>query len=63
VHYIFAAVYGRHVYTLFSILAATFVLLIIVNSFITIALTYFQLAVEDYRWWWRSFFSGASTGG
>ena len=29
-----------------------------VAAFITIALTYFQLAVEDYRWWWRAFLSG-----
>jgi hypothetical protein len=27
-----------------------------------VALTYFQLVVEDYRWWWRSIFSGGSTG-
>ena len=31
-------------------------------GFITIALTYFQLAVEDHRWWWRSFLCGGSTG-
>tara|TARA_B110000208_G_scaffold169229_1_gene209939 strand:- start:331 stop:633 length:303 start_codon:yes stop_codon:yes gene_type:complete len=37
-------------------------MLIIVTSFITIALTYFQLAIEDYRWWWRSFITGGSTG-
>ena len=27
-----------------------------------VALTYFQLAVEDWRWWWRSFMCGGSTG-
>jgi len=37
-------------------------MLIIVTAFITVALTYFQLASEDYHWWWRSFASGASTG-
>ena len=37
-------------------------MLVIVTSFITIALTYFQLAIEDHRWWWRSLFSGGSTG-
>ena len=26
------------------------------------ALIYFQLGREDHRWWWRSFFSGGSTG-
>jgi len=61
-HYIFAAVWGHRVYTLFGILSLAFIMLIIVTAFITIALTYFQLVSEDYHWWWRSFFSGASTG-
>jgi len=38
------------VYTIYSILSLVFVILIIVTAFITIALTYFQLAVEDHRW-------------
>ena len=50
-HYIFASVWGRKVYTLFGILFLAFVLLFIVTSFVVIALTYFQLAVEDYRWY------------
>ena len=37
-------------------------MLVIVTAFITIALTYFQLAIEDHRWWWRALFSGGSTG-
>lgn len=49
-------------YTIYSILSLVFVILIIVTAFITIALTYFQLAVEDHRWWWRSFLCGGSTG-
>jgi len=61
-HYIFAAVWGHHVYTFFGILSLAFLMLIIVTSFITVSLTYFQLALEDYRWWWRAFFSGGSTG-
>jgi hypothetical protein len=60
-HHIFSSVWGHKLYTLFGILFLAMVLLIIVTSFITIALTYFQLAIEDHRWWWRSFFSGGST--
>ena len=41
-------------YTLYGILSIVFVILLIVTSFITIALTYFQLAAEDHRWWWRA---------
>ena len=32
------------------------------TAFVAVALTYFQLAAEDHRWWWRSFACGASTG-
>eukprot|EP00958_Prasinococcus_capsulatus_P021372 scaffold2900_cov330-Prasinococcus_capsulatus_cf.AAC.5 len=61
-YYIFASVWGHKVYTIYSILFIVFVILVIVTAFITIALTYFQLAVEDHRWWWRSFVCGGSTG-
>ena len=50
------------VYTIYSILFIVFIILIIVTAFITVALTYFQLAVEDHAWWWRSFLCGGSTG-
>lgn len=57
-HYIFASVWGHKLYTLYGVLALAVVLLLLVTAFITIALTYFQLAIEDHRWWWRSFCSG-----
>ena len=61
-HYIFASMWGHRVYTLFGILFISLTLLTLVSSFITIAMTYFQLAIEDHRWWWRSLISGGSTG-
>lgn len=60
-HHIFSSVWGHKLYTLFGILFLAVFLLVLVTSFITIALTYFQLAIEDHRWYWRSFFSGGST--
>lgn len=48
-HYIFAAIWGHKIYTLFGILFIAFGLLVVVTSFITIALLYFQLAKEDHR--------------
>eukprot|EP00002_Diphylleia_rotans_P005416 TRINITY_DN14542_c0_g1_i1.p1 TRINITY_DN14542_c0_g1~~TRINITY_DN14542_c0_g1_i1.p1 ORF type:complete len:594 (+),score=123.19 TRINITY_DN14542_c0_g1_i1:59-1840(+) len=60
-YYIFASVWGHKPYTLYGILALVFLILLIVTACITVALTYFQLAMEDYRWWWRSFFCGGST--
>lgn len=61
-HYIFASVWGQRVYTLFEILALAFVMLLMVTSTLSVALTYFQLVGEDYNWWWRSFINGAATG-
>jgi hypothetical protein len=61
-HYIFASLWGHKIYTLFGILFLAFIMLIIVTAFITVSLAYFQLAREDYRWWWRSLICGGSTG-
>jgi hypothetical protein len=52
-YYIFASIWGHKIYTIYSILFIVFIILVIVTSFITIALTYFQLAAEDHEWWWR----------
>jgi hypothetical protein len=61
-YYVFASVWGHKVYTIYSILFIVFIILVVVTAFITVALTYFQLTVEDHRWWWRSVFCGGSTG-
>uniref|UniRef100_A0A7S0N4S3 Transmembrane 9 superfamily member n=1 Tax=Cryptomonas curvata TaxID=233186 RepID=A0A7S0N4S3_9CRYP len=61
-YYVFASVWGHQLYSLYGILMLVFLILIIVTSFITIALTYFQVAIEDHHWWWRSIFSGGCTG-
>ena len=55
--------WGHKLYTLYGILLIVFAILVIVTSFITIALTYFQLSVEDYRWWWRSIMNGGYVAG
>ncbi|KAI8538611.1 hypothetical protein RHMOL_Rhmol09G0117600 [Rhododendron molle] len=61
-YYIFASMWGHRIYTIYSILFIVFIILLIVTAFITVALTYFQLAAEDHGWWWRSFLCGGSTG-
>jgi len=61
-NYIFASMWGHQIYTLFGILFLAFSLLLIVTSFISITLLYFQLAREDHRWWWVTFFNGGAVG-
>eukprot|EP00051_Salpingoeca_urceolata_P001614 m.42431 g.42431 ORF g.42431 m.42431 type:complete len:600 (+) comp11544_c0_seq1:4586-6385(+) len=61
-YYIFATVWGRDHYTLYGILMMVFLVLLAVTVCISVSLTYFQLSSEDYRWWWRSYFTCAATG-
>ena len=53
-YYIFATVWGREQYTLYGILLIVYAILISVTACMSVALVYFQLSAEDYRWWWRS---------
>lgn len=53
-YYVFLTLWGRHLYTLYGILSCVFVILLIVTACVSITMTYFQLSMEDYRWWWPS---------
>lgn len=61
-YYIFSTLWGRDQYTLYGILTIVFFILLSVTACISISLTYFQLAAEDYRWWWRSVITSGSAG-
>lgn len=61
-YYLYATWFGREPYTLYAILCLMFVILLSVCACCGIALTYFQLAAEDHRWWWRSIIQTGSTG-
>jgi hypothetical protein len=55
-------VWGHGVYTVFGILLLAFVLLLLVTATLAVALVYFQLSVENHRWWWRTFGAAATLG-
>jgi len=61
-YYIFHSLWEGSFYQHWGILTLVFLILIIVTGTTVVALTYFQLSMEDYRWWWASFLSGGSTG-
>lgn len=61
-HYIFIAIWGHMVYTMFGILLLAFGLLTLVVAFICIALAYLQLSRQDYMWQWRAYLSGSMVG-
>ena len=48
-------------YDMFGFIMLAFVVLVVVCMQTSILLCYFQLCSEDYRWWWRSFFSTGTT--
>merc|ERR1712048_1155523 len=59
--FIMASIWQHQFYYLFGFLALVLVILIVTCAGISIALTYFQLTSEDYRWWWPSFFSSGTS--
>ncbi|KAF6017703.1 TM9SF1 [Bugula neritina] len=59
-YYIFSTLWGREHYTLWGILGIVYIMVLMVTACITVALVYFQLNAEDYRWWWRSIFTAGS---
>ena len=48
-------------YYMFGFVFLAFLILILVCAETSVLLCYFHLCSEDYRWWWRSFFSTATT--
>jgi hypothetical protein len=50
---IFASAWGYNIYSTYGFLLLLSTLLLMTTALVTVALTYFQLAAEDYRWWWR----------
>ncbi|XP_061374101.1 transmembrane 9 superfamily member 5 [Gastrolobium bilobum] len=60
-HQVYASMWGYKIYTLPSILLATFITVIVIIALVNIGLTYIQLSVEDHNWWWRSLLCGGST--
>eukprot|EP01094_Clydonella_sp_ATCC50884_P013491 TRINITY_DN2377_c0_g2_i1.p1 TRINITY_DN2377_c0_g2~~TRINITY_DN2377_c0_g2_i1.p1 ORF type:complete len:587 (+),score=167.56 TRINITY_DN2377_c0_g2_i1:148-1908(+) len=57
--YIFESVWGHVMYS-FDYLPYSCALLVVMTSSVSMALTFFQLNNEDYRWWWQSALVGGS---
>ena len=58
-YYILATIWGREQYTLVYIVLISALILLAVTAATSVAVTYFQLQYEDYRWPWRAIASGA----
>lgn len=60
-HLLCSTIWGHKIYTVPSSLLVTFIILAILTALLSVCLTYFQLAVEDHEWCWRSVLGGGST--
>jgi hypothetical protein len=60
-YYVFISMWSLTMYTPYPILFLVFVILVMVTSCITIAMTYLQLSQEDHLWWWRAVLCGGAS--
>ncbi|KAI5059937.1 hypothetical protein GOP47_0025032 [Adiantum capillus-veneris] len=58
--FIMSSIWLGRVYYVFGFLFVVLVLLVLVCSEVSVVLTYMHLCVEDWRWWWKSFFASGS---
>ena len=60
-YFIMNSIWFNRFYYVFGFLFLVFVILVLTCAEVTILLCYFHLCSEDYRWWWRSFFTSGSS--
>lgn len=58
--FIMSSIWMGRVYYVFGFLFIVLVLLIVVCAEVSLVLTYMHLCVEDWKWWWKSFFASGS---
>lgn len=58
--FIMSSIWLGRVYYVFGFLLIVFFLLVVVCAEVSLVLTYMNLCVEDWRWWWKSFFASGS---
>jgi transmembrane 9 superfamily protein 2/4 len=56
-YFIMNSIWYHRIYYVFGFLFLVFSVLIVTCSEVTILMAYFHLCAEDYRWWWRAFFT------
>lgn len=60
-YFIMNSIWFNRIYYVFGFLFMVFLILTLTCSEVTVLMCYFHLCTEDYRWWWRAFFtSGCS---
>lgn len=58
--FIMSSIWMGRVYYVFGFLLIVLILLVVVCAEVSLVLTYMHLCVEDWQWWWKSFFASGS---
>ncbi|KAI3691000.1 hypothetical protein L2E82_49213 [Cichorium intybus] len=58
--FIMSSIWLGRVYYVFGFLFVVLILLVTVCAEVSLVVTYMHLCVEDWRWWWKSFFASGS---
>ncbi|KAB2618835.1 hypothetical protein D8674_014704 [Pyrus ussuriensis x Pyrus communis] len=58
--FIMSSIWMGRVYYVFGFLLIVLLLLVVVCAEVSLVLTYMHLCVEDWKWWWKSFFASGS---
>ncbi|KAA8525542.1 hypothetical protein F0562_007405 [Nyssa sinensis] len=58
--FIMSSIWLGRVYYVFGFLFVVLILLVVVCAEVSLVFTYIHLCVEDWRWWWKSFFASGS---
>uniref|UniRef100_A0A5B7BNW7 Transmembrane 9 superfamily member n=1 Tax=Davidia involucrata TaxID=16924 RepID=A0A5B7BNW7_DAVIN len=58
--FIMSSIWLGRVYYVFGFLFVVLILLVVVCAEVSLVFTYLHLCVEDWRWWWKSFFASGS---
>ena len=61
VYFILNDIWGGQMYYMFGFLSVAFFLLVLVCAQSSILCCYGHLCAEDYRWWWRPFFTAGTS--
>ncbi|XP_051131650.1 transmembrane 9 superfamily member 11-like [Andrographis paniculata] len=58
--FIMSSLWMGRAYYVFGFLFVVLILLVVVCAEVSLVLTYMHLCVEDWKWWWKSFFASGS---
>ncbi|XP_044472030.1 transmembrane 9 superfamily member 11-like [Mangifera indica] len=58
--FIMSSIWMGRFYYVFGFLLIVLMLLVVVCAEVSLVLTYMHLCVEDWKWWWKSFFASGS---